>query len=166
MKKRNVMDIKDRTKKIVCLGCAIQKGKVKTIGGIIATSRYFTAHQDYEIPIPGFIILDSKRHLLSVDNFTEAEQQDFIKFLCRLRRGMRKVLKVSTVYLIQEEKDFEHFHLWIFPRYPWMEKRFGRKIQSVQPTMEYARENLKTASNLKKIDNATQKLKQFFVLAK
>lgn len=162
MSKRNITDIKGQTKKITCLGCAIQKGEVESPGGSILSSKYFEAHQDYEVPIPGFIIIASKRHLQSVDEFTETEQRDFIKFLCRLRRGMRKALKISVVYLIQEEDTSHHFHVWVFPRYDWMGKKFGRKIQSVGPIMEYAREKLKTASSLKKVETATQKLKQFF----
>ena len=81
MSKRNITDIKGQTKKIACLGCAIQKGEVDSPGGSVLSSKYFDAHQDYEIPIPGFIIIASKRHLQSVDEFTEAEQRDFIKFL-------------------------------------------------------------------------------------
>lgn len=162
MKKEIITDINNRTEKIACLGCAIQKGEVESPGGSILSSKYFDAHQDYEIPIPGFIIIASKRHLQSVDEFTEDEQRDFIKFLCRLRKGMRRALKISTVYLIQEEDTSHHFHIWVFPRYGWMKEKFDRKIQSVRPIMEYARENLKTVGNLKKVDNATRKLKQFF----
>jgi len=163
MKKRNVTDIKSKTKKIACLCCAIQEGEVESLGGSILESEYFDAHQDYEIPIPGFFILASKRHLQSVDEFTEEEQRDFIKFLCRLRLALRQVLGVKIVYLIQEEDTSDHFHVWVFPRYGWMTKKFGQKIQSVRPIMEYARENLKTNSNLKKVKSATQKLKRFFL---
>ena len=163
MKQRNITDIQDKTKKIACLGCAIQQGEVESLGGSFLDSQYFDARQDYEIPIPGFIILASKRHLQSVDEFTEKEQQDFIKSLCRLRLALRKVLDIKVEYLIQEEDTSDHFHVWIFPRYEWMTKIFGQKIQSVRPIMEYARENLKTTSNLKKVNTTIQKLKQFLV---
>ncbi|MCK4745281.1 diadenosine tetraphosphate hydrolase [Candidatus Parcubacteria bacterium] len=159
-KKRNIINFRGQSKKIACLGCARAKGEISV--GDILKSKYFDAHQDYEIPIPGFVIISSKRHIQSVDEFTEAEQQDFIKFLCRLRQGIRKMLKISVVYLIQEEDTSHHFHVWVFPRYSWMQKQFGRKIESVRPIMEYAKKNLKTKNNLKKVDSATQKLKIFF----
>lgn len=161
-RKRKISDISGRVKSIACIGCAIQTGEIESPGGRIAISKFFEAHQDYEIPIPGFIILASKKHLQSVDELKPAEQEDFIKFLCKLRKGLRKALNVSVIYLIQEEDTSHHFHVWMFPRYPWMEKKFGRKIQSVRPIMEYARKNLKTHNNLRKVDAATQKLKQFF----
>ena len=54
---RYITDINGRTKKIACLACAIQNGEVKSPGGQITTSKFFRAEQDYEIPIPGFVIL-------------------------------------------------------------------------------------------------------------
>ena len=160
MNKRNITNFKGQTKKIACLGCARARGEISV--GDILKSKYFDAHQDYEIPIPGFIIISSKRHIQGIDELTEAEQRDFIKFLCRLRSALRQVLSIKVVYLIQEEDTSHHFHVWVFPRYDWMTKKFGQKIQSVRPIMEYARENLKTTNNLKRVETATQKLKQFF----
>ena len=160
-RKREIVDIKGNKKKIGCLGCAIQKGKLDN-GIFIAETKFFTASQDYEIPIAGFVILAAKRHLQSLDEFTAEERFDFIEFLTRLRMMMRQVLDTQTVYLIQEEDTSHHFHVWIFPRYAWMAEKFGRKIESVRPIMEYARENLKTKENLKKVDEAIAKMRNYF----
>ena len=160
MSEKNIVDLRGQKKKISCLGCARERGEI-SLGNIIK-SKYFDAHQDYEIPIPGFVIISSRRHIQSVDEFTDEEQQDFIKFLCSLRTAQRQVLGIDVVYLVQEEDTFHHFHVWMFPRYDWMAEKFGRKIHSIRPIMEYARENLKTEENIKEAENATQKLKQFF----
>ncbi len=162
MQKREITDIAGNKKELTCIGCAIQHGEVQSPGGRIAESAHFTAAQDYEIPIPGFVILASKRHLQSVDEFTDDEQKDFVEFLCRMRKAMRQALGIEVVYLIQEEDTSDHFHVWMFPRYPWMAEKFGKKIQSVRPIMEYAREHLKTPENLKRVGEATEKLKQYF----
>jgi len=157
-KKRKITDIRGKTKNISCIACSIQKKEVDNPGSITET-RYFVAEQDYEIPIPGFIVLVSRRHIQSVDELSKDEQRDFIELLCRLRATMRKALKIGHVYIIQEEDTTtSHFHIWLFPRYKWMEKKFGRKIQSVRPIMEYARKTMKTPGNLKKIDAATKKM--------
>lgn len=160
--KREIVDIKGNKKEVGCLGCAIHKGEVESPGGSIASTKYFNALQDYEIPIPGFVILASKRHLQSVDEFTVEERMDFIEFLCRLRQTMRQACGVQVVYLIQEEDTSHHFHVWMFPRHNWLVEKFGRKIQSVRPIMEYARDNLKTSENLKKVDEAMEKMKKYF----
>jgi diadenosine tetraphosphate (Ap4A) HIT family hydrolase len=159
--KKKITDIRGKTESISCIACSIQNKEVENPGSI-AESKFFVAEQDYEIPIPGFVILISKRHLQSVDEFSGGERKDFIEFLCRLRAIMRKALKIKHVYVVQEEDTTtSHFHVWLFPRYQWMEKKFGRKIQSVRPIMEYARKSMKTRGNLKKVDTATQKLKQY-----
>lgn len=157
-----ITDLKGRTKKIACIACSIQSGEVENPGAI-AESEYFVAEQDYEFPIPGFVIVASKRHVQSIDEFSDDEQRDFIKFLCRLRLSMRKALAIEHVYIIQEEDTTtSHFHVWLFPRYEWMKEKFGRKIESVKPIMEYARKNMKTENNIQEVEIATQKLKQFF----
>lgn len=160
MNTKKIVDLKGQEKKIACLGCAREKGEV-SLGNIIK-SKHFDAHQDYEIPIPGFIIVSARRHIQSVDEFTDEEQRDFIEFLCRLRSAQRQVLSIDIVYLVQEEDTSHHFHVWMFPRYDWMAEKFGSKIPSVRPIMEYARENLKTEENIQEVETATQKLKQFF----
>lgn len=143
--------------KYSCISCALQRGELETIGGIIATTNYFEARQDYSVPIPGFIIIASKRHIKSIDEFTPEERSDFIEFLYALRKRMREQLGVQIVYLIQEE-DATHFHLWLFPQYDWM-KKFGSKIKSVKPIMQWAKEHLQTKENLDAVKKAVEKLK-------
>jgi diadenosine tetraphosphate (Ap4A) HIT family hydrolase len=69
--------------------------------GTVLTTEHFDAHQDFEIPIPGFIIISSRRHLNSVDEFTGEEKLDFIDTLITVRAGMRKTLDIEVVYLVQ-----------------------------------------------------------------
>lgn len=141
-----------------CLGCAREQGDV-TIGHILKTT-HFDSHADFEIPIPGFVIVSSRRHIQSIDEFTEDEKKDFIDIMTLLRKKMREVLDIQTVYLVQEEDTSHHFHFWIFPRYEWMEKQFGLKIQSVRPIMEYAREHLKTKGQIENVHEAARRMKE------
>lgn len=161
--KTEIVDYKGNSAQVSCLGCARENGEMERIGTVL-TTEHFDAHQDFEIPIPGFIILSSRRHLQSVDEFTEAEKRDFIDTLIAVRAGMRKALGIETVYLVQEEDTSHHFHVWVFPRYDWMSELFGKKTPSLRPIMEYARENLKTEENLKVVEEAVSKLKIYFEL--
>lgn len=144
---------------IECIACAREQGKISS-AGFIARTKYFCAEQDFEIPIPGFVIVSARRHILSVADFTESEQKDFIKFVCKVRKGMKAALNIKEAYLFQNEDSVHHFHLWMFPRFEWMEK-FGRRIQSVRPIMEYARENLKTKENIKLVEDSVEKMKKY-----
>lgn len=126
----------------------------------IFTSKYFDIHQDREIPISGFFIIESLRKLKSIDEFTDEEAVEFINLIRRLRKGMRDVLDIKDVYFFQNEDTEGGFHLWVFPRHKWMEK-FGRKIQSVRPIMNYARENISNDDLLKEVKEDVKKMKKF-----
>lgn len=159
--KIELVDYKGNPTQISCLGCARENGEMERVSTIL-TTKYFDAHQDFEIPIPGFIIISSRRHLDSVDEFNNEEKLDFIDILIAVRAGMRKALDIDTVYLVQEEDTAHHFHVWVFPRYDWMSEKFGKKTPSLRPIMEYARENLKTVENLQTVEDAVAKLKSYF----
>jgi diadenosine tetraphosphate (Ap4A) HIT family hydrolase len=157
---REITDIGGATVELDCLSCAIAQNKVDIRGGSVIRSKYFDVHQDFEIPIPGFMILTSLRHLKSVDEFTEDESVEFMNILRAARKLQRDVLGIETVYLHQEEDTSHHFHLWMFPRHDWMESQFGRKAESMRPIMEYARNELKTDENLVKLDDDVRRLKE------
>lgn len=140
-----------------CLGCALIKGELETIGGVLAQTHYFQARQDYAISIPGFVIIGSKRHIQSIDEFTPAELTDFIELLYTMRKRMRERLSIDTMYLIQEE-DSSHFHIWLFPRYNWMNK-FGKKIKSVKPIMQWAKKHLTKPEDIRAVKEAAEKIK-------
>ncbi len=159
--KTEIVNYKGKPTQVSCLGCARENGEMERVGTVL-TTEHFDAHQDFEIPIPGFIIISSRRHLQSVDEFTDKEKIDFIDTLIAVRAGMRKVLDIDVVYLVQEEDTSHHFHVWVFPRYDWMSEKFGKKTPSLRPIMEYARENLKTAENLEKVEGAVTMLKTYF----
>lgn len=156
--KRETVDYKGNPTQVSCLGCARENEEMERTGTVL-TTEHFDAHQDFEIPIPGFIIISSRRHLQSVDEFADEEKIDFINTLTAVRAGMRKALNIDVVYLVQEEDTSHHFHVWVFPRYDWMVEQFGKKTPSLRPIMEYAREHLKTEGNLEKVEEAIAKLK-------
>ncbi len=73
---------------------------------------------------------------------------------------MRELLNIDEVYLFQNE-DTEHgFHFWIFPRYDWMDK-FGRKIQSVRPIIEFSKTNMLESSTIKDVKETARKMRDY-----
>jgi diadenosine tetraphosphate (Ap4A) HIT family hydrolase len=152
-------------KEIDCIGCALQRGEIEHVGEKVGETENFEVGQDYEIPIPGFMILASKKHLKGIGDFNDSERSEYIDFLFRIRKAIEKVLEIEYVYIIQEEDtiaESSHFHVWLFPRLKWMEK-FGRGIKSVKPIMEYARKEMKTQDNLKEVKRVTTKIKEYLL---
>jgi diadenosine tetraphosphate (Ap4A) HIT family hydrolase len=128
----------------------------------IITTKLFDIHQDWEVPIPGFFIVASLRKIKSVADFTDEECAEFINLLRKLRQGMGRILEIKNVYLFQNEDTEHDFHVWIFPRHDWMEK-FGKKIQSVRPIVNYAKKNMVTEEVFREVKEYVKKIKEYML---
>lgn len=149
---------------VECLSCSISEKKINVIGEVLYT-KYFSVHQDQEIPIPGFFIISSKRHITSISQFTNEEETDFISVLKKVRLAMKDVLNIEEVMILQKESSQRHFHVWLFPRYNWMldVQEYGTTTASITPIIKFAKENLKTAENVQKIKNDAYSVKKFLI---
>jgi len=126
----------------------------------IVDGKHFNVHQDWEVPIAGFFIVASKRKIKSISEFTDEELKEFINILYMVRKGMRDILGIEVVYIFQNEDTKDDFHLWLFPRHSWM-KKFGIKVQSVRPVINYAKENMINDDAINKVKECAKKMKNY-----
>jgi len=126
----------------------------------IIVTEFFDVHQDWMMPIPGFFIIEPLRKIRSVAELNDQEALDFINLIRKIRLAMRDILDIETVYLFQSEDSRHGFHLWMFPRYQWMEQ-FGRKIESVKPIMNYAKENMVNEETFQQVKEAVAKMRDY-----
>lgn len=145
------------TVEVGCLSCALVNGLIEPEGGVVMETEHFHAHQDVAYPIPGLIILASKRHLKSLDELTEEERIDYITVLAEIRKAQRNVLGIESVYYFYNEDTTHHFHTWMVPRYDWM-YAFGRSVESVRPALLHARNEMNDEANLKSVRQAISAL--------
>lgn len=159
---RIIEDFAGVKKETKCIGCSCAV-EGKSVPGYILETNLFHAHQDQEVPIPGFVILSTKRHIQSVGEFTDDETREFADLMRRIRQAQREALGIENIYLIQEEDTEDHFHLWFLPRYEWMknEEKFGRKVGSSRAVLQYAIENMKTTENIAKVKESAEKLREY-----
>ncbi len=143
-----------------CFGCSIQNGEHKFPGGFLYSGRYFNIVQDPCIPIPGFLVVNAKRHIASIAQFTPSETKEFTQIVYIARKAMLEALGLKTAYLVQEERSC-HFHLWILPEYEWM-KKFKPGISSARKIMRYATEHLITKRDQGNLAKSIRKLKKYF----
>jgi diadenosine tetraphosphate (Ap4A) HIT family hydrolase len=143
-----------------CIGCAIQNGDYKVPGGFLYSGRHFNIVQDPWIPIPGFLVVNSKRHITGIAQFTPPETKEFAGIVNLARKAMLEALSIKTAYLVQEERSC-HFHLWILPEYEWMGK-FKPGVSSARKIMKYASEHLKTRRDKENLAKSISKLKKYF----
>ena len=127
----------------------------------VIRTKYWDIHQDWEVPIPGFFIVALNREgVKSVGDLAMEEWMELGELLKRLRQGMKEVLGINEVYLFQNEDSSHGFHLWVFPRLPWMEE-FGRKIESVRPIINYAKENMVTEEIRKQVKDWVDRMREW-----
>ncbi|MBG9792430.1 diadenosine tetraphosphate hydrolase [Paenibacillus dendritiformis] len=129
-----------------CLSCALTSGQIEPHGGTIAETEHFHAHQDVAYPIPGLVIVAAKRHFYGRDEMTAEERSDFIAFVHNLRTVHRRRMQMESVYYFYNEDTSHHFHLWMVPRYEWMQA-FGRSVESLRPVLRHARDERNDEAN-------------------
>jgi diadenosine tetraphosphate (Ap4A) HIT family hydrolase len=147
-----------QTVEIACLSCAVTSGLIEPDGGTVVETDYFHAHQDVAYPIPGLMILASKRHIKCFDELYEEEKVDYIHILTKIRKAQRDVLGIKNVYYFYNEDTTHHFHTWMVPRYEWMYE-FGRSVESVRPVLLHARNEMNHEENLHKVMKAIDDLR-------
>jgi diadenosine tetraphosphate (Ap4A) HIT family hydrolase len=120
-----------------CLSCDIVSGRRATVGGVIAQTSRFHAHQDVAYPVAGLVIVAAKRHFVALDEMDPAETAELLPFLQTLRRAQRKVLNSEHTYYFYNEDTRHHFHVWMVPRLEWM-RPFGKSVESLRPALRHA----------------------------
>jgi diadenosine tetraphosphate (Ap4A) HIT family hydrolase len=141
-----------------CLACAIVTGASIPPGGAIAETPFFHAHQDVAYPVPGFVIVAARRHIQGLDELTGAEAHDLIDLMRCIRQAQRAVLGRDHVYYFYNEDTTHHLHVWMIPRYPWMQE-FGRSIESVRPALRHAQQHHTTPAHEAAVARAAEQLR-------
>ncbi len=142
-----------------CMGCEIINGDLKPFGGILFKNENFIITQDFELPIDGFIIITSIRHISKYTELTEIEQIDLTKIINKTLKILEDNNIAEEYNIILEEKDC-HFHVWLMPRHKWMIEKFGKVLKNIKPIQDYSLANLRTKENINKIANTCELLKR------
>lgn len=142
-----------------CIGCAIASKTYDPPGGLILETENFVLHQDPVIPIKGFMIIASKKHILSIAQLDDKEACELFDLVYRARTAMSFISDIEEVTIIQEERS-SHLHVWLFPRYQWMSTRFDRSLTSVREITKVARQELQTPDNNKEVLAAVELIKR------
>lgn len=149
------MKVVDMTGKEVevhdCLGCEISKGKLDVFGGLLFKGKSFSVAQDFELPINGFLIIFSNRHVEKLNELDFDEQIELTKLVSKTLKILQENHVAEEYNLILEEKKGYHFHVWLMPRHKWMIERFGKVLKNIKQIEDYAISSMKTEENFEEI---------------
>lgn len=142
-----------------CIGCEIAGGVLKDYCGSLIKKKYFHAHQDIEIGLPGFIIISSLRHISSIAEFSSQEQSEFISMITSIRRAQLHC-GFKEVYIFQNENSVDHFHTWLFPIHQKMKKHGLEGISLISAALKELKNKTITYNNTE-VFSTLEKLKLY-----
>lgn len=142
-----------------CMGCEVACGNLVPFGGVLYQSEQFVITQDVELPINGFIIISTVRHIEKFTELTDDERMNLTNLINKTLNVLRNNNVAEEFNIILEEKKNYHFHIWLMPRHGWMIEKFGKVLKNIKQIQEYAIENMRTEENLKQIQKTCEILK-------
>jgi len=142
-----------------CMGCAIGNGSMKVTGGFVQKTDYFAVHQDPLIPLPGFLVIGSLRHIRSISEMQDVEYQELAKLIRAAHRAITETIHIEALTLVQEESS-PHFHLWFFPWTRDVVKRYGPpSLTTIREIMsDYRREPI-DAATWRELEESIEKIR-------
>ena len=145
-----------------CPGCAYGKHDFSLPCGMAYENERFTLSQDWELPIPGFMVLSPKKHIEKLEDFLKEERDEMFDIVNKTIKILRKNSICDRFEIILEEKENRHIHVWIMPRYNWMKEICDDIIDNIGLIFDYAKNNLRSKEVNKEIKRVTQIIKGEF----
>ena len=123
-----------------CMGCAIGRSDIETPGGVIFAGDIAILAADPEIPIPGFLVVNVKKHINSFSDLNPSERVEIVNVITHAEKALKELGVTKEITIVQEERS-KHFHVWLFPTHEWMVEKFGKGISYLRDISQYAKEN-------------------------
>ena len=145
-----------------CPGCAYGKHEFNLECGMAYENDRFTLSQDWELPIQGFFIVSPKRHIEKLCELTKDERNEMFEIVDKTVKILRDNKICERFDYIFEEKENRHLHVWILPRYNWMNKIANDIIDNIGIILEYAKTNFRNDENYEEIKRISDIVKNNF----
>ncbi len=145
-----------------CPGCAYGKHQFSLDCGMAYENDNFTISQDWELPIKGFFIVSPKRHIEKLSELTNDERNEMFYLVDKTVKILRENKICDRFDYIFEEKENRHLHVWILPRYDWMNSICDDIIDNIGLVFEYAKKNFRHIDNYNEIELVTEIVKNSF----
>ncbi|MBK9927617.1 MAG: HIT family hydrolase [Anaerolineales bacterium] len=142
-----------------CMGCAISEGSASVPGGLIKRTQFFLVNQDPLIPLPGFLVVASTRHIRSISEMDDFEYDEFSKLIRDTHRAIKDVTRIESLTIVQEERS-NHFHLWFFPWTQNVIERYGQpSLAKIREIMADYKTRTIDESEWKELESSITKIK-------
>ena len=144
---------------IDCMGCAISDRSMLVPGDFVKRTQYFCVHQDPLIPLPGFLVIASLRHIQSISEMQEPEYDEFSKLVGAVHYAIREATKIEYLTMVQEESSI-HFHLWFFPWAQEVIEQYGQpSLTKIREIMANYGSRTISEAEWKELEKSIEKIK-------
>ena len=146
---------------ITCMGCAISDNSMSAPGGFIQKTQYFCVHQDPLIPLSGFLVIASLRHIQSISDMQKSEYEDFSNLLRVTHYAIKKATGIENLTIVQEESS-RHFHLWFFPWTQYVVEKYGKpSLAKIREIMADYKNQTIGEVKWKELEESIEMIKQY-----
>ena len=101
-----------------CMSCEIGAGRTQTAGGLVHESELFTVthHGHLGHAMAGFIILQPRRHVEHIAEFSSDEAAEFGPLLKLASMALMDVCRPEKVYVCSFGSVVKHVHFYLIPQ--------------------------------------------------
>lgn len=143
------------------MGCAISNNSMSVPGEFIRKTQFFCVHQDPLIPLPGFLVIASLRHIQSIADMQQSEYEEFSNLLSVTHSAIKKTTGIENLTIIQEESS-SHFHLWFFPWTQNVIEKYGKpSLAKIRAIMADYKHQTIGEVEWRNLEESIQKIKQY-----
>ena len=115
--------MKHASKVSTCGICKANSGEVPIPGGIIfENDLWLVRHLAPGRGVPGWMMVQSQRHLAGMSGFNDAEAANFGPAFRHLHKVLQDVTGALRIYTASMNESAPHFHCHLVPRYARMPK--------------------------------------------
>ncbi len=144
---------------IDCVGCVVSDAKLFKQGRIFQTE-LFDISQDFELAVPGMMVISPLRHIPNIEALTDDELAELSLLQVYCKRALLDLWECENVVYQLYEKPDCHIHLVIIPL--WKSLKLQNKYAALAELMARKDELKSDMQNMEQVVKYIEDLKVWF----
>lgn len=141
------------------MGCvAADNSKFKQ--GRIFQTELFDISQDFELAVPGMMVISPMRHINMIESLTEDEVAELGLLTIECKRALVDLWEQEKVFYCLYEDGCQHIHLVIIPL--WKDLKIKNRYAAVAELSAHKDELKSDVENMRQVAEYVEKLREWF----
>lgn len=144
---------------VPCAGCVVMD-ETKFKQGRIYQTKLFDISQDFEIALPGMMVISPMRHVSNFADLTDEERAELGVLTIKCKQALSELWDVKQVSYSFYEKANGHVHFVIIPLWEWFD--YQNKYAILAELIEQIPALRQNEKNMVQVVEYIDKLKNWF----